>query len=84
MADTINLSLDAKQPWFSLTTGGNGCVTSGQSLLFVVSGSAPSESLFGHRLSEGDTMEYSLSDNESLWVKTDESCIVVHTRSDIP
>lgn len=84
MAETVNLSLAAKQPWLSVTTGGNGFITAGQSLLFVVSGSVPSESLFGHRLSEGDTMEYSLSDDESLWVKTDENCIVVHTRSDVP
>lgn len=84
MADTVNILVPEDQPWFSLVTGGCGYITAGQSLTFVVSLSTPLETLFGHRINPDDTMEYSLSDDESIWVKSTENCIVVHTRSDLP
>ncbi|MNJ08725.1 hypothetical protein D3C77_28490 [compost metagenome] len=84
MADTVNIPVPEDQPWFSLVTGGCGYITAGQSLTFVVSSSAPPETLFGHRINPDDTMEYSLSDDESIWVKSTENCVVVHTRSDVP
>lgn len=79
MANTVNDTLVAGANWKAIATGIAGYITVSKPCFYAVSNVNPVALEKGHRLGTEDGLEYVLAAGESLWMKAEQTCVVVHT-----
>ncbi|UNY40113.1 hypothetical protein KLEA5_gp10 [Aeromonas phage vB_AveS_KLEA5] len=72
MADTVLVNIPGGNQWTQVAAT-SGRITTSDPCFYCKSSSTPFPTLFGHRLDEGDTLDFSLESSERLYLKSDVS-----------
>ncbi|PIY67119.1 hypothetical protein [Shewanella sp. CG_4_10_14_0_8_um_filter_42_13] len=80
MSNTQFVQVSTVGQWAAVATNTGGIITASRSCLYVVSETQP-VTPFGHRLDGGDTLPFSLTAPESLWVYCDVPLVCAVTES---
>lgn len=80
MSNTQFVQVNTVGQWTAVATNIGGVITASRTCLYVVSETPPVTSL-GHRLDGGDTLPFSLTTSESLWVYCESPFTCVITES---
>lgn len=83
MADTLNISINKTEGWTKLASSGVGFFSASKYCQYCLAQSTPDEHFYGHRLGTSDNINFTLSNSEFLYVKSDRDIIIVATGSDI-
>lgn len=70
MADTVLVNIPGGNQWTQVAAT-SGRMTTSDPCFYCKSSSTPFPTLFGHRLDEGDTLDFSLESTERLYLKSD-------------